>query len=210
MRARQRFIPVVFDLVVVLTLIIVAMSIPQLLRAADKPASGKAVIKPDWLEGDAKVRERFKDIEGKPAPALRVGKFINGDPVKLDQLKGKVVLLDFWATWCGPCIASIPHTNELQAKYKDKGLVVIGVCNKEGVEKMGDVVKDKGIKYLVTADAAGKTDETYKVNSYPDYYVIDRQGVLRICDCANGLVDEAVKALLDEPADTATAAAPAN
>jgi thiol-disulfide isomerase/thioredoxin len=118
--------------------------------------------------------------------------------MKLDELKGKVVLLDFWATWCGPCIAAIPHTNELAAKYKDKGLVIIGVCHPQGVEKMAQMAKDKGIKYPVTADKDGTTIKAYKVNSYPDYYFIDRSGNLRIADCANGKVDAAIEALLGE------------
>ena len=165
---------------------------------------GGADVKKEWLEGDQQQREKFKEIEGKPAPALQVENFINGDAVTLEQLKGKVVLLDFWATWCGPCIAAIPKTNELQAKYKDQGLVIIGVCHPRGVEKMEQTVKDKGIEYLVAADSQGKTIDAYMVSSFPDYYFIDRQGTLRIADCANGAVEEAIKALL---AESATASA---
>jgi thiol-disulfide isomerase/thioredoxin len=160
--------------------------------------------KPEWREGEAEQRKELDAMEGKAPPALQVENWINSKEMKLADLKGKVVLLDFWATWCGPCIASIPHTNELAEKYKDKGLVIIGVCHMREVEKMADTAKEKGIKYPIAADPTGKTNEAFKVNSYPDYYLIDRSGKLRIADCKNASVDEAVEALL---AESATASA---
>ena len=62
---------------------------------------------------------------GDPAPALQVSAWVQGDPVETFE-PGKVYLVEFWATWCGPCITAIPHVNALHEKYKDQGLVVIG------------------------------------------------------------------------------------
>src|SRR5437868_10688794 len=62
---------------------------------------------------------------GDPAPKLQVGKWVQGDPVK-EFAKDKVYIVEFWATWCGPCRVSIPHLNEIHNKYKGKGLIVIG------------------------------------------------------------------------------------
>ena len=169
-------------------------------------SAGSATIKPEWREGDDTVRARLKGLEGKAPPALTVANWINSKPQKFSDLKGKVVLLDFWATWCGPCIKAIPHTNELAAKYKDKGLVIIGVCHPQGADKMAATVKEHKIEYPVAADTTGKTNEAYKVNGYPDYYFIDRAGNLRIADCSNGKVDEAIEALLAEP-ESASASA---
>jgi thiol-disulfide isomerase/thioredoxin len=166
------------------------------------PAAGS--IDPSWLEGTPEDRAKFAKLEGKPAPALAVKNWINADHMTVQQLKGKVVLVDFWATWCGPCLASIPHTNELMEKYKDQGLVIIGVCHSEGAEKMAAVVKEKGIKYPVAEDNSLKTNKAYIVSGYPDYYFIDRAGKLRIADCKNNKVEDAIKFLLAESGPTAS------
>ena len=147
------------------------------------------------LEG-SKVREQLNEMQGQPAPKLALKGWINAEPMTLKKLKGKIVVLDFWATWCGPCLASIPHTNELMEKYADQGVVIIGVCAKRGAEKMADTVKQRGIKYPVAEDTG--TIAAYKANSYPDYYIIDRNGVLRWADIANRDVEKAIKILLAE------------
>src|SRR5687768_7019611 len=66
-----------------------------------------------------------KLMVGHPAPKLQVSKWVQGEPVKEFE-RDKAYIVEFWATWCGPCITSIPHLNEIHNKFKDKGLVVIG------------------------------------------------------------------------------------
>ena len=154
--------------------------------AADGPA----------LEAN-KRRAEVDALHGKPAPELSVKDWLNSKPLKLADLKGKIVVLDFWATWCGPCLAAVPHTNELQRKYADRGVVFIGVCAVSGGEKMPDTVKKHKIEYPVVLDT-GDTIKAYRADSFPDYYIIDRAGQLRWGDFANRDVEKAIELLLAE------------
>jgi thiol-disulfide isomerase/thioredoxin len=126
---------------------------------------------------------------GDPAPKLQVSKWVQGEPVKEFE-KGTAYIVEFWATWCGPCRVSIPHLNELHNKYKDKGLVVIGQDvwerDESGVEpfvkKMGNQMtyrvaldskenfKD-GAMAVTWMKAAGQ-------NGIPTAFVVDKQGVI--------------------------------
>ena len=145
-----------------------------------------------------KQRAELDAMHGKPAPALAVKEWINSKPLTLADLKGKIVVLDFWATWCGPCLAAVPHTNELMKKYAGKGVVFIGVCAQSGGEKMAETVKSKGIEYPVALDAESLTGKAYMNDSYPDYYIIDRKGNLRWADLVNGDLEKGIEALLKE------------
>jgi thiol-disulfide isomerase/thioredoxin len=137
-------------------------------------------------------------LEGKPIHALNVAGWINGAITAAD-LKGKVVVIDFYATWCGPCMRAIPHNNELVEKYKDKGLVLFGVCtDKQGQEKMADVVKIRGMKYPTARDPNLVSEKIWAVHYYPTYAVIDRKGIVRVVGLLPSRVEEVVKKLLAE------------
>ena len=166
------------------------------LRAGEFPNS--------WTwDDDASDRAAHAKLEGKPMPALDLADWQNGQ-VKTDQLKGKVVIVDFYATWCGPCMAAIPHNNELLKKYQDQGLVIVGVCTSDhGQAKMEQTVKDRGIKYPTARDPQLKSEKAWAVNYYPTYALVDRKGIVRIIGLQPDHVESVVKKLLAESAPTA-------
>jgi thiol-disulfide isomerase/thioredoxin len=161
------------------------------LRAGEFPDS--------WTWDDnSKVRAEHAALEGKPAPSLDVTGWVNGE-VKPEAMKGKVVIVDFYATWCGPCMAAIPHNNELLKKYHDQGLLIVGVCtNNRGQEKMDQTVKDRGIKYPTARDPQLESQKAWHVHYYPTYAVVDRKGIVRAIGLQPDHVEEVVKKLLAE------------
>ena len=159
----------------------------------------------NWTwDRDAKARGEHAVLEGKPMPALALTGWVNGE-VKSEDMKGKVVVVDFYATWCGPCLAAIPHNNEMLKAYKSKGLVIVGVCtSNRGQEKMDQTVKDKGIEYPTARDPQLKSEKAWAVHYYPTYAVVDRKGIVRSIGLQPHNVEAVVKKLLNEESGLAT------
>lgn len=172
----------------------------QTLLADEAEASGVVRIRPNWLEGSDEKRKRLKPLEDKSnrPPELTVDGWRNSDPLKLKDLKGKVVVLDFWATWSPSNEKTIPKHNALIQQYGKEGLVIIGICATLGKEFIEDAIESYGIAYPVCTDIENNTNTAYAPDGYSDYYIIDRAGKLRVADCANKSLEDVVKALLGE------------
>jgi len=99
---------------------------------------------------------------------------MQGNKVTLSALKGKVVILDFWATWCPPCRAAIPRLIELYNKYQNQGLLVLGIALDERNEVI-KLSKEMGINYPVLFDDK-QTSRNYEIQSIPTLFVIDKKG----------------------------------
>ena len=113
-------------------------------------------------------------LTGKEAADFKL-KDINGKEFNLHSLRGKVVLLDFWATWCGPCLVELPHIEKLHREFKDKGLVVLGI-NAEEAAVASAFMKEKGYTFATLVDTEGAVAELYDVTSIPQVLVIGKDG----------------------------------
>lgn len=124
-------------------------------------------------------RKRGGIALGAPAPQIAAAGWVNGAPPTPEFLKGKVVVLDVWATWCGPCRAAAPHMVSLYKKYKDKGVQFIGLTEEDSqaVPEIERFIKQVGIEWP-NGYGAAQTASALGVEYIPFICVIDRNGTI--------------------------------
>lgn len=115
----------------------------------------------------------------RPAPSFEVHD-LDGNKVSSEAFRGRVVLLDFWATWCPPCVKDLPRLSELHARYADRGVSVVGLSIDEGdraVRKVSRMVKKKEASHPIYMDSTQSPAwETYQVRAVPNQFLIDAEG----------------------------------
>ncbi|MBI4162643.1 MAG: thioredoxin family protein [Candidatus Aenigmarchaeota archaeon] len=147
---------------------------------------------------------------GKAPEFVEISGWINSEPVKLEDLKGKVVLVDFWTYSCINCIRTLPYINSWNEKYSAKGLVIIGVHTPEfefekDYNNVKSAVEKYGVKYAVAQDNNYSTWRAYKNNYWPRKYLVDKDGNIRYDHIGEGGYEETEKAiqeLLDAAGNT--------
>lgn len=113
---------------------------------------------------------------GAPAPDFAL-QTLQGDRVSLNALRGQVVLVNFWATWCGPCRLEMPA---IQARYNDGGFAVLAVDFNEPAPKVQTFVAELGLSFPILLDPGGAVQELYRVRAYPTSFFVDAAGVIQI------------------------------
>jgi peroxiredoxin len=165
-----------------------------------KPPSEEEIAKREYR---TRSDERSKNLSGKPAPELDVAQWLNCEPVKLAELKGKVVVLDFWSSKKVRCVEATRLTNALQKEYGPKDVVFIGVHEFPAeVDELKKFIEEKGITYKIAVDkespeigAYGMTFDKYGVWYFPKFIVIDKEGMLHT-DMQDYSLEEKIKELL--------------
>lgn len=114
----------------------------------------------------------------KPAPDF-VLKSNQGKNVRLSELRGEVVLLNFWATWCGPCRQEMPELDALHQRYKDMGFTVLGINVNENSSDADEMLSENPVSFPVLYDASSQVSELLDVDAMPTTILVDRDGTMR-------------------------------
>lgn len=175
--------------------------------------------------------ELFKDVNdtgtATALPEILVNEWIDQSPVKLAELRGQVVLLDFWAPWCGPCRSTFPRLQKWHEAYKDKGLVILGLTSLEGNAEGKQLTRAEELVYLrnfkkkfslpygFAVSDTKNNDRNYAVSSIPTTFLIDRRGVVRFISVGSSdleatALSKMIKKLVEEPAPAASKASGGN
>ncbi|MFN3346289.1 MAG: TlpA family protein disulfide reductase [Candidatus Bipolaricaulaceae bacterium] len=158
------------------------------------------------LEQTAYVPQKVPLIPGAPAPDFSFRNFLDGRALSLSSFRGKVVLLDFWATWCPPCMASLPSVRALYEEFHPQGFEIVGVSLDESEEDLRRVLTTYHITWP-NAFFGSRWDNPvanlYRVYQIPTTYLLDKRGVIRFRDVHGQELRAAVQALLVEPFEPA-------
>lgn len=114
----------------------------------------------------------------KDAPDFTL-KSLKGSNLKLSEFRGDVVMINFWATWCGPCRQEMPILNDLYLKYRDKGFTLLGVNVEKNTSKAASMIRDLRVVYPVLFDQQSEVSKLYKVDDMPSTILVDRDGKIR-------------------------------
>ena len=140
-----------------------------------------------------------------PAPDFAgISRWLNTDaPLSLKDLRGKVVLVDFWATWCGPCVAEIPRVKAVFERFHSKGFEVVGISCDTDKDRLADFVEEKAIPWPQFFDGSTQIDnkfsQAFGINGIPQMFLVDKKGCLRVDNVrAEGNFEEQIAKLLVE------------
>jgi thiol-disulfide isomerase/thioredoxin len=162
--------------------------------AAEAPEGGEITPQEGWEKVDDLADAVMTKMRGPAAPeeeAAGAGPMANtaapaftlpllgGSQFSLAEHKGKVVMLDFWATWCGPCIRALPTVTKVTGEYAPKGVVFAAVNLQEDADKVSGFMENKSWDFTVALDSDGSVADQFGVSAIPHSVIIDKKGVIR-------------------------------
>ena len=167
-------------------------SAPTLASTAEFPAE-------DFLVDDPAIVNAHRALTGKPAPAIKTSKWF-GKSIDLspEATKGKVVILDLWATWCVPCRLDMPKTDALAKKLADQPIVFASICSDGEPEELTKFVADKQLSLPMAWDEGTSTFEAFGGAFFPTYVAIDKHGTVRAIGFTHAAMEKIATKLLAE------------
>ena len=163
------------------------LALKQENRTGEIPASPSYRGRPEALIGKKAIDFNVKDLDG--------------NDLSLEQYRGNVILLDFWAVWCGPCIAEMPNVKGVYEKYKDDNFQIIGISLDENRDTLVGYLEKEGIIWPQVFDGNGWQNQVakmYGIRAIPHMYLIDGEGVIRKSDVRGHALEPAVAELVRE------------
>jgi thiol-disulfide isomerase/thioredoxin len=162
-------------------------------------ARGEPEFPSEWFMGAEAQRMAHDALVGQPPPPLSVSRWI-GEPQDLVSLHGEVVVVEFWATWCVPCVRTLAMNRQLREEYAAEGFVFIGIHDgRRGLERLDRLLAEHNVTCSVGVDDGGKSEQDWYVSFWPTYAVIDRRGLVRAVGLRPEHVPAVVAALIAEP-----------
>lgn len=139
----------------------------------------------------------------KPAPDFSLPTFPDNATIKLSDFKGRVVYLDFWATWCPPCRESFPWMDEMHELYHEDGLTIIAISVDKKRELIEQFINRMEPAFIIAQDTTGKAAKSYKLRGMPSTYLINRKGELVMThmgfrDSDKNKLESVIQSLIDE------------
>jgi peptide-methionine (R)-S-oxide reductase len=179
--------------------------VPQTI-ASEKIDTGSAPLEPDNGAPANATDTLISASRATAAPPLADGQWINSDPLAASDLRGHVVLLDFWTFGCYNCVNTLPALKRFDAAYRDKGLTIVGIHTPEFdrekvLANLTEAVKKRGIEYPVLTDNENATWNAFRVEAWPTVIILDKQGRIRYRHVGEGAYDmqeQVIKTLLAE------------
>ncbi len=130
------------------------------------------------LSNGAVAPWEIEEIMNKPAPQFTLSD-MDGREISLSSFNGKVIIINFWATWCPPCKAEMPSLDSLYREFRNSGLEVIAVSVDRSKDDIKDFLRSRSLEFIILHDKELRVSRDYKVYAYPTSFIIDRKGILR-------------------------------